>query len=49
LGRSAGDGGFEHVEVAHLLDAANGLFRFEAVHGGLDGGVGGPVLSGKVS
>jgi hypothetical protein len=35
--------GFEDVSVADLADAADGLLLFEAVDGGLDGGVGGPV------
>lgn len=43
----AGDYGFEDVGVADFLDAAKGFFGFEAIDGGLDGGVGGTVFCGE--
>src|SRR5208283_731919 len=39
LGGVAGERGLEDVKVTDLLDATNGLFPFQAINRGLDGGV----------
>src|SRR6266581_2555070 len=47
LCRTAGDQGLENMRVADLLGAAHRLLKFEAIHHGLHGGVGGPFLFRK--
>jgi len=46
-GDIAADGSFEDMEVADLLNSADGLLAFQAVHGGLDGGIGWSLFLGE--